>query len=190
MSESSNGGEGPIWRLIGAVARLWAFIVDGLAALGTTMIVGLMVIICSDVVARNVLGGSLPLISELSALTLVSIVYLQLGAAIRHDRLARTEIFIDRVKRRHPRVGAVFGACFDLVGAVACAGIAWSSLRILERDLAQHGYIGVVGVLTLPTWPFRTLILIGITVAAVQFAVQIVSALRTVVSPPQPRIVT
>lgn len=186
MTDRSHGtDDGPIWRGIAWVGRVWAVIVDGLAALGTAMIGVLMLIICSDVVARNLLGGSLPLVSELSALTLVSIVYLQLGATIRHDRLARTEIFFESLKRRRPRIGALLGATFDLVGAVACAGIAWSSLRILERDIDSHGYIGVVGVLTFPTWPFRTLILVGVTVAAVQFAVQIALALRIAARPPR-----
>ena len=59
--------------------------VEGLAALGTILIGFLMLIICADIVARNLMGSSLPLITELGALTLVMIVYLQLAATVRAD---------------------------------------------------------------------------------------------------------
>jgi TRAP-type C4-dicarboxylate transport system permease small subunit len=75
-------------------------VVDGIAALGTLLIVGLMAIICADIVARNVLGGSLPLVSELGALLVVMIVALQLAATVRADRLARTLAFLAPLEDR------------------------------------------------------------------------------------------
>ncbi len=77
----------------GAAGRIWHVFVDGLAALGTALILVLMTIICADIVVRNGMGSSLPLISELGALLLVMIVALQLATTIRADRLARTEFF-------------------------------------------------------------------------------------------------
>ena len=94
-------------------ARAWSLLVDGLAALGTLMICVLMLIICADVVARNLMGASLPLVSELGALVLVMIVYLQLATTVRADRLARTEIFYLGFRRSYPRAGAWLGAIFD-----------------------------------------------------------------------------
>lgn len=154
------------------VARVWGLAVDGLAAAGTVLIVVLMGIICSDVIARNVFGASLPLISELGALTLVMIVYLQLATAIRHDRLARADLFFGVLRERRPRVAAFLGSLFDLVGAVALGVIAWATIGVLQRDVAAGQFIGVTGVMTLPTWPFRAMIVLGMTVAVVQFAVQ------------------
>jgi TRAP-type C4-dicarboxylate transport system permease small subunit len=162
---------------------LWTWIVDGLAALGTVLIGILMLIICADVVARNLLGSSLPLVSELGALTLVMIVYLQLGTTVRHNRLARAELFLSRFSERRPRAGQVFAGIYDLAGAVMCALMAWSTLRILEKDFGSHEYIGVTGVLTFPTYPFRILIMVGIAVAAMQFLVQAVAAIYAAPKP-------
>lgn len=155
------------------LARLWAMLVDGMAAVGTALIVVLMAIICSDVVARNLLGASLPLVSELSALTLVMIVYLQLATAIRHNRLARADILIDALQLRRPRLAALMEALFGLVGSAMLAVLAWSTIRILQSDISRGEYIGVTGVLTIPTWPFRAVILFGMVIAAVQFAISI-----------------
>ena len=162
--------------------RAWNALVDGLAAMGTLLIGVLMIIICSDVVARNLLGASLPLVSELAALTLVMIVYLQLAAAIRHDRLARTELVFAALKASRPRLGAALGAVFDAVGALALAALAWSTLDILERDLSSGEFIGVTGVMTAPTWPFRALIVLGLAVSAIQLVIQTLEALAKAAS--------
>jgi TRAP-type C4-dicarboxylate transport system permease small subunit len=163
--------------------RFWNRGVDGLAALGTVMIVILMAIIVADVLARNLVGASLPLIAELGALTVVLIVFLQLGAAVRNDRLARTEFVLDALGTGRPRAVEVLRAAWDLCGAAVCAGIAWASWDILRRDFTHGEFIGVTGVMTMPTSPFRLLILVGAVVASIQFVIVAVGRLR----PPRAR---
>jgi len=158
--------------------RFWNLAVDGLAALGTAMIVFLMIIIVADVVVRNLVGASLPLIAELGALTVVLIVFLQLGTTVRNDRLASTEFFLDAVGDSRPAVAAAIRAVWDLFGAAVCAGIAWSSWGILWRDYAHREFIGITGVLTMPTSPFRALIFLGAVVAAAQFVLMAASRFR------------
>jgi TRAP-type C4-dicarboxylate transport system permease small subunit len=159
--------------------RFWNRGVDGLAALGTAMIVALMVMIVADVLVRNLFGASLPLIAELGALTVVLIVFLQLGTAIRNDRLASTDFVLEALSARRPAAGAALRAVWDMVGAALCAGIAWSSWGILWRDIEHREFIGVTGVLTMPTSPFRALIFIGAVVAAIQFVLLAVKRLRS-----------
>lgn len=146
--------------------------------LGTALIGVLMLIICADIVFRNGFGASLPLVSELGALVVVMIVYLQLAATVRADRLARTEIFLPPLQRRFPRVGGVLAALFDLAGAAMLGLIGWSTLGVLENDWASGEFIGVTGIATLQTWPFRALILLGVTVAAIEFLVRAIVNLR------------
>jgi TRAP-type mannitol/chloroaromatic compound transport system permease small subunit len=155
------------------VSRLWTYAVEGLAALGTVLICGLMVIICADIVARNLLGSSLPLISELGALLLVMIVALQLAATVRADRLARAEIFFEPFAARYPRAGDVLRALFNVLGAAVVGGMAWATIGTLQKDWASSEFIGTPGLGTLQTWPFRALILLGLSVAAIEFVVRI-----------------
>lgn len=159
--------------------RFWNRGVDGLAALGTAMIVALMAMIVADVLVRNLFGASLPLIAELGALTVVLIVFLQLGTAVRNDRLASTDFVLEALTIRRPKAAAALRAVWDLCGAALCAGIAWSSWDILWRDIEHREFIGVTGVLTMPTSPFRALIFIGAVVAAIQFMLLAVKRLRS-----------
>lgn len=163
--------------------RWWNRGVDALAALGSVMIVILMAIICADVLVRNAFGASLPLIAELGALTVVLIVFLQLGAAVRNDRLAATDFVMEAMAARRPRAAAALRALFDLAGAAICAGVAWASWGILWRDVDHREFIGVIGVATLPTSPFRALIFLGAVVAAIQFVLMAVRRLRASAGP-------
>lgn len=182
----SNDAPAPREHRHTPLAAAWVWIVDGLAAIGTGLICVLMVIICADIVARNALGASLPLVSELGALLLVMIVALQLATTVRADRLARTEIFFLGFRQDYPRAGSLLSAVFNLVGAGVIGGIAWASIRILEKDWAAGEYIGVTGIATLPTWPFRALILTGMAVAAIQFVILTVADLRRAATGTQP----
>ena len=163
---------------LSSAGRLWGYLVDGLSALGSLLIVTLMLMIGADVLSRNIMGSSLPLVSELGALMVVMIVYLQLATTIRHDRMARADVFYRGFREKHPRKGAVLGAAFDLAGAGVIGVMALATLRLLEHDLSSGQFIGITGVMTLPTWPFRAAILAGMTIAGIQFALQVISALR------------
>jgi len=180
-SENIQDPAGP-QRPGAAVIRAWQWLVEGFAALGTVLIGVLMVIICADIVARNLMGASLPLISELGALLLVMIVSLQLATTIRANRLARTDLFLVGLQRSRPRVAALLSAFFNLVGAAIIGLIAYASIRILGKDWSSNDYIGIIGIATLPTWPFRLLILAGMTIAALEFIVRMISDLRSAVT--------
>lgn len=160
--------------------RIWGFAVSSLAAFGTLSILVLMTIICADIVARNLLGSSLPLVSETGALLVVLIVALQLGATIHANRMARTEVVSVFLSRKSPRAGAFLEAVFNLVGMGVIGAIAWASLGILTKDYTSHEFIGTPGLGTLPTWPFRALIMLGMAVAAIEFLVRAVANLREV----------
>jgi TRAP-type mannitol/chloroaromatic compound transport system permease small subunit len=149
--------------------RAWGLIVDGIAALGTVMIVILMAIICADIVARNMMGSSLPLVSETGGMVVVLIVALQLAAAVRAGRLARTLVFLDFLTIVRPRLVPVLESLFALTGAAVIGGVAWATWGVLVKDWNSSEYIGTPGLGTLPTWPFRVLILLGFAVAAVEF---------------------
>ena len=125
--------------------KVWHRLVETFAALGTVLIGVLMLIICADIVARNAMGASLPLVSEGGALLVVTLVALQLAATVRAGRMARTEVFIVPFTDRFPKAGAVLEGIYDLTGAVVLGIIAWASIRVIEKDIAAAEFIGVPG---------------------------------------------
>ena len=105
------------------VIRGWHLVVEAFAAIGTLLIGVLMLIICADIVARNLMGASLPLVSEGGALLVVTLVALQLAATVRAGRLARAEFFLNAVENRSPRAAA-YGANCAAISSMSCR---WNS---------------------------------------------------------------
>ncbi len=151
------------------MVRLWGRFVDGLGALGSITIAGLMALIVADVIARNFFNVTIPVVAEIGALSVVMILFLQLATTVSHNRMARTEFFVRSVERKSPRAAMTLEGFYDLLGALACGLIAWSTVGVLGKDLKAHEFIGVLGVFTLPVWPFRVLIIVGATAAALHY---------------------
>lgn len=158
--------------------NFWSKIVEISTALGTALIGILGTIICADILVRNLAGASLPLISEAGALIVVTLVALQLASTVRDGRLARTELFISVAENRFPIIANGLKLVFDLTGAMIFGLICWASIRIVEKDMASSEFIGVPGIATLPTWPFRVLILIGFMIVTIEFSLRAITKFK------------
>lgn len=158
--------------------RAWALLIDGLAVIATAFIAVLMIVICADIVARNGMGGSLPLVSELGAMTVVLIVALQLPSAVGAGRLAHVEMLMEALRIRRPRVYSLLNGVFSLIGFGLLGMVALASFGIFQDALDSRDFIGTPGMGTLPTWPFRALITLGMAVAALEFLFKALVDLR------------
>lgn len=156
----------------------WALLIDGLAVVATAFIAVLMIVICADIVARNGMGASLPLVSELGAMIVVLIVALQLPSAVGAGRLARVEMLMDALQVRRPRAYCLLNGIFSLVGFALLSIVAYASFGIFQDALESRDFIGTPGMGTLPTWPFRALITLGMAVAALEFLFKALVYLR------------
>ena len=70
-----------------------------LNALGTVWIIALMVLINSDVLGRNLFKAPVRGVTELVALSIVGIVFLQLADTLHSGRFTRADVLLDRLKR-------------------------------------------------------------------------------------------
>jgi TRAP-type C4-dicarboxylate transport system permease small subunit len=147
----------------------FAHIVDGLNAFGSLIIAAVMLLICADVVLRNVANRPVDGVAELVATSIVIIVFLQLPATLRHGRMARADLFIDPLIKRRPKAGKRLQALFSMIGVFACAVIVYSTLPLLQRAWTDSEYLGIEGVFTFPTWPMRSVVVLGAAVACLQY---------------------
>jgi len=149
----------------------------GLDALGTVWIFALMVLIVADVVGRTVFLAPIPGVTELVKLSIVGIVFLQVGHTLRAGRITRTDMMIGRLRRRMPRVGHAVEVVFHLAGATVFALIFEASLPFFERSITAGENVGTHGYFVAPVWPVRLIILVGSAVAALEFLIAATSHL-------------
>ncbi|WP_198375379.1 TRAP transporter small permease subunit [Neoroseomonas rubea] len=153
-------------------------VLDGLAAIGTIWTFGLMLLICADVIGRSFLNAPITGVAEIAAHSVVAIVFLQIGATIHHRRMTRADFLIDRLVRRMPRLGRGIEMMFHLTGAAVMAFVAQAAWPGLETALARGEFFGVQGLFTVPTWPFRALIILGGAAGAIAYLALFVHDMR------------
>lgn len=143
---------------------------DTLNAAGSLVIGAIMLLMCADVLLRNLANRPLDGVAELVATSIIVIVFLQLPATLRHGRMARADLFLDPFISRRPRAGRLLRAFFSLAGAAACGVIAYATWPLLARAWVDSEFLGVQGVFTFPTWPMRAVVVLGAGLAALQYA--------------------
>ena len=148
------------------------------AAIGTTWTFLLMLLIVADVIGRSFLSRPITGVAEIAAHSVVAIVFLQLAAGIHARRMTRADFLIEKLNRSSPRLGAGLEAAFLAAGAAIMLMIAHAGWKPLAASYAAGEYFGVRGVFTVPTWPFRAVIIVGSLLAAVVLLLQTLQELR------------
>lgn len=138
-------------------------------ALGTLWILALMVLINLDVFGRNLLGAPVRGVTELVSLSIVGIVFLQLGDTLRTGRFTRADILLDRLKRTRPALNDALHALFHSVGLVLMVVILLASWEPLVESVRIREYVGAIGDFQAPVWPVRLITLLGLSVTALCF---------------------
>ena len=145
-------------------------LIDGLNASGSVVIGLVMLLMCADVLLRNLFNRPIDGVAELVATSVIVIVFLQLPATLRHGRMSRADLFIDPFIARRPVAGHRLRAVFSAVGVFACAVIAYATWPMLAKAWVGSEFLGVEGVFTFPVWPMRVVVVLGASLAAVQYA--------------------
>ena len=158
-------------------------VLDALAAIGTAWTFGLMCLICADVIGRSFLNAPITGVAEIAAHSVVGIVFLQIGATIYSRRMTRADFLIDRIVAAFPPLGRAIETLFMLVGAGVMAFIAQAAWGPMWNSMGLREFFGVQGLFTVPTWPFRGLIVLGSAAGALAYLVLFAVEARRLLRP-------
>jgi TRAP-type mannitol/chloroaromatic compound transport system permease small subunit len=140
-------------------------------ALGTVWIFLLMVLINTDILGRELFNTPVRGTTELLSLSIVGIVFLQLGHTLMVGRMTRSDMMIEALLIQKPVIGRFLQGLFNLLGVVFLTVIFWGSIAMFEEAVEIGEYVGAAGDFTAPTWPIRLLILIGSAATGLQYLV-------------------
>jgi TRAP-type mannitol/chloroaromatic compound transport system permease small subunit len=155
----------------GALSTSFNAIVTGMNTLGSIWIFALMVMIDADAFGRTFFTHPIHGVNELVELSLIGIVFLQLGDATRRGRLTRSDGFFKFALGRAPRVGRLMGAVFDFLGVLFMVIILFGAVPDLVEAWEKNFFVGQEGLFTAPEWPIKAVIVIGCLVTLLQFLV-------------------
>jgi hypothetical protein len=138
-------------------------------AAGSVWVLLLILLVTADALGRSFFAAPIVGTVELTQISIVGIVFMQLGDTVRTGRLTRSETFLELVRAARPRAAAALEAAFCLLGAGYMAiGLA-GSVPLLAEAIERNSWIGNEGVFTAPVWPVKTVIVAGLAVCLVQF---------------------
>ncbi len=137
--------------------------------IGSLWIFALMVIIDTDAFSRTLFTHPIHGVNEMVEMSIVGIVFMQLGDAVRRGRLTRSDGFYGMVLHRRPRIGHSMGAVFDLLGVVFLVIVLYGAIPELYDAWRFDYFVGEEGLFTVAEWPIKAIIVLGCTVTMLQF---------------------
>jgi len=153
-------------------------VAEVMSALGTLWIGAMMLLIVADVLGRNFFNAPITGVAEFAAHSVASIVFLTLAAAICSGRMTRSDFVMRLIGDRAPGVVTALEVINLLVGTALFVLLAWIGWPELVQSWTSKEFFGVQGVVTLPSWPFRALLVLGAAVAALAYLLSLPATLR------------
>lgn len=145
-------------------------------AIGTLVVLALVVILNVDVIARGLLSTPIKGTYEMVQFSVVMIVFLQLPDVVRVDRLTRSDGFLSVIGGKRPGVAANMRRIINALSAIFMGLIAYITFPEFLHMWATNDYFGVPGLFTLPWWPVKLVIAVGTTLSCLIFVIKVVSA--------------
>lgn len=132
-----------------------------LSALGTALILAVMLLIVTEVVSRGVFGRPIAGVIEMVTMSILAIVFLQLANTLARGKLTRSNALLGLLRARAPRLGDGLDAALHLVGAWLIWTLVMAFLPQFQRSFGRGEMVGTVGQFLAPIWPVHGIVLLG-----------------------------
>jgi len=142
-------------------------------AIGTLVVLGLVMIVNYDVIGREFFDQSFHGAVELVQFSMVLIVFLQLPDVVRVNRLTRSDGFLAVAGTRFPRLKTILDRIINLVALVFMVLVAIATGPEFLEMWETKDFFGVPGVFTAPWWPVKLVVFISAFLCSLLFALKI-----------------
>ena len=147
--------------------RVMHGLMAGMNALGTAWILVITGIICADILGRLLFNYPLIGVPEIVKVSVVALVWLQMAHTLRIGGHIRSDVILDRLSPRGKALVNVVAALLGVFvfGFIAIAG--WPNMIEGWRIGEFEGELPV----RVPTYPVRTILILGAGLTCFEFAV-------------------
>ena len=156
-----------------AFTRLANGIAISANAVGTLVVLALVLVVNYDAVARSFFNKPLLGAVEVVQFSMVLIVFLQLPDVCRVNRLTRSDGFLTLMEGRAPGFARGLRFTSDAVSAAFMTLVAVAVFPEFLEMWESQDFFGVPGVFTAPWWPIKLVIFASATLCAILFAVKL-----------------
>ena len=154
-------------------------LIDGIAvsanAVGTLVVLVLVIIVNYDAIARSFFNSPFLGAVEVVQFSMVLIVFLQLPDVVRVGRLTRSDGLLGIVRRRNAFAGNLMSRAIDIYSLTFMAIIAIAIWPEFVGRWESQDFFGIPGVFTAPWWPVKLVIVRSASLCALHLIVQVLA---------------
>ena len=166
-----------IKRTLGTLSRIVDTVAAVANAIGTLVVLALVVVVNVDVVGRGFFDSPFLGAVEVVQFSMVLIVFLQLPDVVRVNRLTRSDGFLTLTAKRFPTFSRLLQALIDSIALVFMLFVAFAIWPEFTDMLETRDYLGVPGVFTAPWWPIKLVIFLSAVMCSTLFFLKVLFAL-------------
>lgn len=171
-------------RAAHVAARSFSYVARFANAIGTLVVLFLVLAIDADVIGRGVFNAPINGTYEIVQFSMVLIVFLQLPDVIRSNKLTRSDGFLGVLAIRKPWIAKCLARAIDLTSCVFMVLVAYALWPVFLEMWESQDYFGIPGVFTAPVWPLKLTICFSAVLAALIFLSKAVAGRRRPDLPP------
>lgn len=161
-----------------ALLRLFDLLTRVMNAIGSSLVLFIMVVVLADVVGRGVFSAPLAGTPEMVAIAVAVIVFLQIPSTLATGRVIAADGVLGWIGRHSIRTQQWLLAAHHLVGGVLFAITARYVWTMVFSAHDSGDYYGNPVMFALPKWPVYSVIFFGCTTMAIQYFIMTCGFLR------------
>jgi len=151
----------------------------GLNAIGSVWVAAITVLVCADILGRLLFQHPLVGVPEIVKVSIVAIVWLQIPHTLKTDGHLRSDVVMRFLSRRSRAAVDLFAF---LLGALIFALLVYSGWDTMIQAWEMGEFEGELPV-RVPTYPLRSIVLLGAALTALQFLLMAAEAVRRLLVP-------
>jgi len=156
-----------------AFSKLASWVAIGANAVGTLIVLGLVLIVNYDVVARGLFNAPFRGAYEVVQFSMVLIVFLQLPDVVRTNRLTRSDGFLTILSSSRPGAAGSIRRTINFTSAVFMGLVAYAIWPEFVEMYETKDFFGVPGIFTAPWWPIKLAIFLSSHLCALLFFIKV-----------------
>jgi TRAP-type C4-dicarboxylate transport system permease small subunit len=151
----------------------------GLNAVGSVWVAAITVLVCADIFGRLLFQHPLVGVPEIVKVSIVAIVWLQIPHTLKIDGHLRSDIVLRFLSSRNRALVDLFAY---VLGAIIFGLLVYSGWHTMIQAWQMGEFEGELPV-RVPTYPLRSIVLLGAALTALQYLLMAAEAVRRLLVP-------
>ncbi|WP_299474060.1 TRAP transporter small permease [uncultured Roseibium sp.] len=163
----------PLHSGVRALIKLANWVAIGANAVGTLIVLALVLIVNYDVVARGLFNAPFRGAYEVVQFSMVLIVFFQLPDVVRMNRLTRSDGFLTILSTTRPHAADSIRRTINFVSGVFMLLVAYAIWPEFVEMYETKDFFGVPGIFTAPWWPIKLTIFLSSLLCMILFFIKV-----------------